>query len=190
MVTPDGESVVYQQRSDSGWTIWIASLNGKSAPRKVVDGPTADYMPAVSPNGRWLAHVSRATGRPEVYVRAYPGPGPVVPVSVSGGIEPVWSADGSRIFYRAGGTLMAAAVTTPALAITSRDSLFSDAFDGTMPHRNYDVSRDGTSFLMIAPSKAGSPEAVVVLNWLTKLQASLAGKKSPLEAADNRGFRR
>jgi serine/threonine-protein kinase len=173
-VTPNGTAVVYQQRSDSGWTIWSASLTGEGAPRKVVDDPFADYMPAVSPDGHWLAYVSSASGRTEVFARPFPGPGPAVQVSENGGTEPAWSPDGRWIYYREKGSLMAAAVSTPALAITSRTRQFRDLFDGTMPHRNYDVARDGKTFLMIAPSTAGSPEAVIVLNWLTQLREQLA----------------
>ena len=170
-VTPDGESVVYQRRSPNGWSIWSASLNGDRAPRKVPDDAFANFMPAVSPDGQWLAYQSHATGRNEVYARPFAGPGQSVQISDSGGTEPAWSADGRRIYYRIRGAFKAASVTTPDLSITSRSELFRDAFDGAMPHRNYDVRPGGTGFLMIS---GGSSEAVVVLDWMTELRARLA----------------
>jgi serine/threonine-protein kinase len=170
-VASDGRSVVYQRRSASGWSIWSASLSGDRPPRKIPDDAFANFMPALSRDGRWLAYQSHATGRHEVYARPYPGPGAAVQISDSGGTEPAWSPDGRRIYYRIRGGFRAVAVTTPTLAVTSRTPLFKDAFDGAMPHRNYDVAPDSTGFLMIT---GGGSEAVVVLNWLADMRARLA----------------
>ena len=57
---------------------------------------------AVSPNGDLVAYHSNETGRDEVYIRAFPEPGPAVRVSEGGGSDPVWSTDGSRIYFRNG----------------------------------------------------------------------------------------
>ena len=170
-VAPDGRSVVYQLRSPSGWSIWSASLTGDGPPRRVQNDAFANFMPAISRDGRWLAYQSHATGRNEVYARPYPGPGAPVQVSDSGGTEPAWSPDGRRIYYRIRGELKAVTLTTPGLAVTRRTSLFKDAFDGAMPHRNYDIAPDSTGFLMIT---GGSSEAVVVLTWLAEARARLA----------------
>jgi Tol biopolymer transport system component len=170
-VTPDGESVVYQRRSPNGWSIWSASLSGDRAARTIPDDAFANFMPALSPDGQWLAYQSHATGQHEVYARPFRGPGPSVQISDSGGTEPAWSADGRRIYYRIRGAFRAVGVTTPNLSIRSRSTLFSDAFDGAMPHRNYDVGPGNTGFLMIT---GGSSEAVVVLNWMTELRGQLA----------------
>jgi Tol biopolymer transport system component/tRNA A-37 threonylcarbamoyl transferase component Bud32 len=178
-VTPDGKNVVFNRRSASwagSWvgSIWSAPLSGEGAPQKLIDDPFNQTMPAVSPDGHWLAYVSNRTGRNEIYARPFPLGDKYVQVSDSGGTEPAWSADGHRIYYRANGALMAAALTMPVLAVTSRERQFSDVSDNTMPHRNYDVSPDGTGFLMIAPSTAATPEAVIMLNWLIKLREQLA----------------
>jgi hypothetical protein len=97
-----------------------------------------------------------------------------VQVSEDGGIEPVWSPDEGthQIYYRTNDAMMAAVVTTPTLAVVSRRQLFTDSFDSTMPHRNYDIMSDGSAFLMIAP--VANPEAVVTLNWLPRLREQLA----------------
>ncbi|HEX5109197.1 MAG TPA: hypothetical protein VFV95_12145 [Vicinamibacterales bacterium] len=53
-----------------------------------------------SPNGRWIAYVSEESGRPEIYVQAFPGPGNPVVMSVEGGSQPMWRAnDGRELFY-------------------------------------------------------------------------------------------
>jgi hypothetical protein len=177
-VTPDGRSVVFQRSSRVGIHIWSASTNGTGAPHDVVDDRLLHYMPALSPDGHWIADVSSETGQSnEVYVRPYPGPGQAVRISDGGGGEPAWSPDGHRVYYRTRGAFMAADITTPALAVTSRRRLFKDAFDGGMPHRNYDVAPDGSGFLMIT---GGSSEAVVLLHWLDELRARLAHAPSSL----------
>ncbi len=176
-VSPDGKSVVFFRRVGSG-TLWSAPLTNTGAPQKLLDDAFTNSMAAFSPNGRWMAYTSRvgkASG--EVWVRPYPGPGVAVKVSDSSGTEPAWSPDGRRIYYRSTGRFMAATVTTtPRLAVTGHTQLFADSSDNTMPHRNYDVTRDGTGFLMIAPSSTARPEAVLILNWLGSLRELLAQK--------------
>ncbi|HUQ80146.1 MAG TPA: hypothetical protein VM076_03350, partial [Gemmatimonadaceae bacterium] len=171
MVAPDGKSIVFQRPARStGWKVWSVPTSGDSMARPLVDDSLSHAMPAVSPDGRWVAEVSNGTGRNEVYVRSLPGPGAAVKVSDGGGAEPAWSPDGRRIYYRVRGAFMAANVATSPLSITSPRQLFKDAFDGAMPHRNYDVLPDGSGFVMIS---GGTPETVVVLNWLTELRARL-----------------
>ena len=80
-----------------------------------------------SPDGRWLAYVSDLSGMNEVYVNSFPDPGGRRQVSIDGGTEPVWSPDGTELFYRNGAALMAAAVeTTPDFRVRSREVLFVD----------------------------------------------------------------
>ena len=53
----------------------------------------------LSPNGKWLAYTSDESGRFEVYVTAFPGPGGKWQVSNGGGSAPAWTADGKQIYY-------------------------------------------------------------------------------------------
>jgi Tol biopolymer transport system component len=185
IATSDGQSVVFHRRAqgESNPKLWTVPLHGAGAPRRLTNDPVSGaLMPAVSPNGRWVSYVLESESRrKEVYVRSFSDSGPAVKVSDGVGSEPAWSPDGSRIYYRGNGVLMAAAVSpasntrAPALIVTSHTPQFKDASDNTMPHRNYDVLPDG-GFLMVAPSKTGNPEAVLVLNWLTRLRQRLAAQ--------------
>jgi serine/threonine-protein kinase len=127
---------------------------------------------SLSPDGRWLAHTSDQSGRTEVWVRPYPGPGVPVRVSTNGGIEPVWSRTGHELYYLEGQRVMAVAVSTgstfrfkpPTLLFDSRYRIFGQPW-------SYDVAADGR-FLMVKPTTEthASPQVVVVLNWHEELK--------------------
>ncbi|HEY0777043.1 MAG TPA: protein kinase [Gemmatirosa sp.] len=183
-VTPDGRTLVFMRKIRDVWSIWSTALDGDSAAhtvRPVLTGPHDFYMPAISPDGRWLAYVSTESGRDEVYVRPFPGPGAAVRVSDGGGVEPLWGPGGRRLFYRAAGQFVAASVArgagaAPSFVVADRTPLFRDTFDGSMPHANYAVAADGRHFVMLGGA-ARAPDAVLVANWLPEVRALLAGRK-------------
>jgi hypothetical protein len=74
--------------------------------------PFNETAPQFSPDGRWLAYISDESGRDEIYVQPYPGPGGKWEISTEGGTEPVWNPNGQELFYRSGDKMMAVDVTT------------------------------------------------------------------------------
>jgi serine/threonine-protein kinase len=143
--------------------------------------------PELSPDGRWLAYTSNVSGLPQVYVQPFPGPGRVVPVSAGIGVAPAWRRDGQEMYYLApspggaGLTMVAVDVrqsTDPEVFNPGRSRpLFSETpslrFAGTTPTRNYDVSPDGSRFLMVQQLEAApEPPASMVLvqNWSQELK--------------------
>ena len=76
--------------------------------------PDAQGSPNFSPDGRWLAYCSNESGKPQVYVHAFPGPGAKVQVSNDGGTDPVWKRTGGELFYRSGDSMMSVLVSTDA----------------------------------------------------------------------------
>ena len=127
------------------------------------------YTPALAPNGRWLAYVSEESGRPEVYVRPFPNAGGRFQVSGQGGIEPVWARSGRELFFWTGDTLMAAQVSAASefsVLGTKRLLVSSVVKPGVVT--NYDVSPDGTTFVMNMDENA-EPQVVFVLNWFDHL---------------------
>ena len=173
-VSHDGMQLIFQRIIDGIWSVWGAAVTGDSALYPIVREKYDAFMPALSPDGRWLAYATNESGRYEIYVRPYPGPGAAVQASQEGGTEPAWSADGHRLYFRDGRRMLMAALTTSsAVTITRRRVLFTDAFDGDMPmpHRNYDVTPDGRYFVMLAATPGKEPQTIVVLNWLTDFRA-------------------
>ncbi|HET9361950.1 MAG TPA: protein kinase, partial [Vicinamibacterales bacterium] len=117
-VTPDGRTVLAVAVDGGGAggadivTIPIGGNEDKPRPRPLVRTPGREGFEGLmlSPDGRWLAYTSDATGRFEIWVQPYPGPGAPVRVSPDGGVEPVWARNGRELFYLEGRTLMSVAV--------------------------------------------------------------------------------
>jgi hypothetical protein len=125
-----------------------------------------------------VAYSSDESGRWEIYVEPYPGPGPKVPVSTEGGQQPVWSRDGKELFYRNGNKMMAAAVETKdEFKITGYNELFEGRYLSMASLQNYDVAPDGR-FLMIQEPAESTPLGInVVLNWFDELERLLSVEK-------------
>ena len=113
--SPDGRDLIVAQFAggrDGDRDIVRFAPNVKSQPQFVVKTPAAEGVSgtALSPDGRWLAYVSDTTGRSELWVQAFPGPGSPVRVSSRGGVEPVWARNSRELYYLEGNKLMAVAV--------------------------------------------------------------------------------
>jgi serine/threonine-protein kinase len=139
----------------------------------VVDAYTTTQA-TLSPDGRWLAFVSNATGEREVYVTPFPGGGSTRLVSRDGGTEPRWAHSGRELFYKSRNQLMVVPVTPgPALVTGVPRPLFSVAgYHAARNRQEYDVAPDDQRFLMIrlAGSDAHA-EAIHVENWFAELRA-------------------
>jgi Tol biopolymer transport system component len=136
-----------------------------------------------SPDGRWLTYISNETGRYEIYVQPYPGPGGKWQISTEGGTEPVWNPNGRELFYRSGGKMMAVDMATqPSVAVGKARMLFEGEYVPTPATlSNYDVTSDGQRFLMLKPveqEQAAPTQINVVLNWFEELKQKVpTGKK-------------
>ena len=77
---PDGTALAFTQMDDpaSGSDIYVLPLGGDRKPFPVVRTKFSEGSPKFSPDGHWLAYSSNESGRSEVYVMAYPGPGPKI----------------------------------------------------------------------------------------------------------------
>ncbi len=178
-VAPDGRSLAYTEAiADENADIWVLPLEGDRKPIPFVKTPFNEFGPEFSPDGRFLAYVSNESGRLEVYVRPFPGPGPKRQVSVGGGTSPAWSKTGREMFYRNGDAVMAVAVTTgPEFSSAAPRILFRGEYEEpARPDwpRNYDVMPDGRQFVMIKPDPDVHPtRAQVVLHWFEELKRQM-----------------
>jgi eukaryotic-like serine/threonine-protein kinase len=164
----------------SGQDILRVPLRGpQRTATPLLAAPYVEGWPALSPDGRWLAYVSDESGRGEVYVRPFPGPGPRVIVSQNGGSEPMWARTGRELFYKAivGEPVLisASVVTVPEFRVLSRRALFAVGdYESAAPHADYDVLPDGSGFVMVRLGRAS--DINVLLNWPDLVRRQNSGR--------------
>ena len=169
----DGNYLVYTAQAENNMDLWyLKRKDGGEGfePVTFLATPFDESAPNVSPDGRFLAYCSNASGVRQVYVRPFPSGDGQWQVSANGGCQTRWSRDGKELFYVQGETLMAVQVTTtPSFVAVSTTPLFSDPhlfFRGFDPV-SYDVSADGRFVLTdsVENTKAEPPSINVVENW-------------------------
>ncbi|HWU37630.1 MAG TPA: hypothetical protein VN203_08230, partial [Candidatus Acidoferrum sp.] len=174
--SPDGRALAFTEVDPmTGWHVWFLQLGGDRKAQRFLQTPFNEGGPVFSPDGRWLAYQSDESGRSEIYVRPFPGPGGKTPISTEGGTEPVWSRNGRELFYRNGNKMMATAIETKlGFAPAKPKLLFEGDYETSIYtfEPNYDVSPDGQQFLMIKASEQESAarQINVVLNWSEELR--------------------
>jgi serine/threonine-protein kinase len=183
-VSPDGRFLAYVEAlTDVDADIWVLPLEGDESPTPLVKTPFNEFGPEFSPDGRFLAYVSNESGRLDVYVRPFPGPGLKRQVSVGGGTSPAWSRAGNEIYYRSGAALMVAAVEMrPEFSSAAPRTLFrGDYEEPARPDwpRNYEVMPDGPEFIMIKPDPEARPaQARAVFHWFEELKRQVAASST------------
>ena len=169
-VTADGTmAITAPTGTNGGFDLGLLSLGATREQRPLLETPFNEQGASLSPDGKWMAYTSSESGSDEVYVRSFPEGGSKVVVSRGGGMEPVWNRTGRELFYVGNkeGTphLVSAAFSAgPEFSVDSRTFLFDvSEFEPSQPHANYDVSPDGSRFVMV--HQGVIPEIVYVLNW-------------------------
>ena len=168
--TSDGQTLVYYEVVDGQRDIW--TLPTGAAPEPFLATEFSERAPKLSPNEKWLAYVSDHVGEDRVFVQPFPAGGPVFPVSVGQGTEPVWSRDGRELFYRSGDQLWVTDVETESgfSAGTPRLLFETPYADNDNGVASYDVSLDGQRFLMVREDRAEQDRPfVLVQNWFEEL---------------------
>jgi eukaryotic-like serine/threonine-protein kinase len=172
-VSPDGQFLIYETIDPKTQIdLWLLPLSGDRRPKPFVVTPSEEYGAQFSPDGRWVAYVSNESGRSEISVQAFPSPESKWQVSSAGGTMPRWRKDGRELFYLgAEGRLMAAEVSlSPSFDSRVPTALFNVSLLQS-PDRQYDVSPDGTRFLVNRVSKGTqSTPMTVVLDWAAGLE--------------------
>ena len=129
-------------------------------------------LPALSPDGQWLAYIVFENSRPEIFVRPLRG-GVPRQVTADGGWQPRWSANGREIVYRQPRVMLRVPIqTSPVLQIGKPEKLFDDTLVATaFGPVDYDVTSDGRRFLMVRPADTEKvpPPINIVTDWFQEL---------------------
>ncbi len=179
--SPDGKFIIYSQLNPkTNVDLYLVSTGSDKRIEMFLQTSFIEAQAHVSPNGRWVAYISNETGQFEVYIQTFPVAGGKVAVSVGGGSQPQWRADGQELYYYAPSRkLMAVEVNSnsPTFGVGIARPLFDirslgAAIDQTFPGNGYYTSaRNGNRFLV--PSLPETPERQqinVILNWTADLK--------------------
>lgn len=161
----DGRFILFgTQNSKTGQDIWALPLAGDRKPLVVAQTPFQESEGRFSPDGRWVAYGLNESGRSEIYVQPFPGPGGKVQISTGGGNFPQWRRDGREIFYLApDNRLMAVPVlqnSGSALEAGTPTSLFT-----TRPGSEFAASPDGQRFLVNTAVEDSTSPITIIFNW-------------------------
>jgi serine/threonine-protein kinase len=162
--TPDGSRLLFTRfKPDGGAEIWGMDMTGSREAKPLLPSPNNEGGAQISPDGRWMAYQSDASGESDVYVRPFPGPGNAIRISRSGGSSPLWSWDGTRLFYRVDDRVMAVRIDGKAGLRAGEPEEYHALRASRLP---FAPAPDGERFL----TTRLNPEALqhqirVILNW-------------------------
>ena len=170
-LTPDGGVVAFNEFGD----LWMLQIEDDREPQPFLISPNAEFHPKFSPDGKWIAYVSDELGPRHVYVSPYPKADVKYLVSEGEvGAQPVWSPDGTELFYRSGDQMMTVSVETePTFRAGRPEVLFEGKYVNSRinpwnPY--YDISADGQRFLMIKDVEGRTGQINVIVNWSEELK--------------------
>ena len=156
-------------RPNTGFDIWTVDLVEDRTTTPYVQTEFNEQAPSFSPDGRWIAYQSDATGRDEIYIGPFPASTHQWQVSAEGGVEPRWSTDGRELFYRNGRKLMAVDVQTGTEPILGKPIVLFETSEGI--GNAFDVAPDGQRFVMIDATTDPLPSHLnLVLHWDEELK--------------------
>jgi dipeptidyl aminopeptidase/acylaminoacyl peptidase len=170
--SPDGDVLLYRSSStETAFDLWALSLKDRTT-SPVVQTKFAEREAQFFPGGGWFAYQSNESGRFEIYMKPFPdfGRERIGPISANGGTQVRWRRDGTELFYLGlDNSLMAVS-----MRVTSNGQAFelgtpvrlfpTNAMGQAVFLQQYDVSHDGTRFLITTTQEDTSP-MTVILNW-------------------------
>ena len=163
-------------RSDSkaAAAIWVLPFTptGAGKPYPLLKEPYDESNAKFSVDEKWVAYTANESGRSEIYVAPFPGPGGKRQISNAGGLHPRWRDDGNELFYvDPGGALMAVEIAAKSGNVEVRAVRPLGIPTVTTRGWTYDVSADGQRFLVAArPAQKSSEPLTLVSNWTMLLK--------------------
>ncbi len=173
----DGNFVLFRSTDpETNHDIWALPTGGDQKPFMVVQTNFQERDAQFSPDGKWIAYQSDESGRFEIYLQPFPGPGVKSTISTNGGAQVRWRSDGKELFYIAlDGRLMAVPMNLASGSSSGQTfeagapvPLFATRIGGAVQgtaRQQYVVSPNGQRFLMNTVTDEDASPITVVLNW-------------------------
>lgn len=154
---------------DTGVDIYAVTIGDSPTLEPHLRSPADEREPDISPDGKWIAYASNTTGRYEVFVQPFFGPGRRTRISRDGGNDPQWSSDGRKLFYRRRDYIMVVDVDAASEISVSEPKIHLRAELDTTQMRNWDVGPDD-QIVLVESDPTTTREFQVVLNWFKAVQ--------------------
>jgi Tol biopolymer transport system component len=140
-------------KGEKDYGISLLDMNTKKITR-IDQAGSAQHSSQISRNGRWIAYTSDETGRAEIWVEPLPATGKRLQLTSQGGSHPQWSPDGSRLYYDQGGKIFRLELSVQADGLKTGEpvALPITGFQQGEIRRQYDLTPDGKSFVMLFPA--------------------------------------
>jgi len=189
---PSGKFLAFtENRPQTGYDLMILPMDGDEAsgwkpgkPTVFQNTPSIETDPMFSPDGHWIAYSSNETGRFEIFVTPFPGPGGKWQISTDGGIYPTWSRTRHDLFYL---QLSDQRIVVASYGVegdsfkADKPHVWSDVRLATRPRaiattsgRNFDLHPDGDRFAVaLAPqaqTEARQDKVVFIFNFFDELK--------------------
>lgn len=176
--TPDGKAIVFSncaKQCDLAMVSLDEGKAGKATVKVLFKTDFNERAAKVSPDGRWIAYSSDASGQEEIFVRPWPNVSEGRwQVSNNGGGAPMWSSDGARLYYvqPVSNELMSVTIDGGKQFSAGRPTRVADfsGYDWQGPGggANFAISNDEKRVL--AMKSTPNNKIVVVLNWLEEVK--------------------
>ena len=176
----DGKTLIFHQStalSSEGWGIHYINLDSSQIITTYIDSDYNERLPALSPDGNFIAYSSDETGRYEIYVSTFPEIKFKHLLSIAGGTEPVWSKDGKALYYRNNYNMMKVPIEIkPNFNPGKPILLFEKKFNMGTYGINYDISPDGDHFLMVKielPKQESLNDIKIIQNFFEEVERKM-----------------
>ena len=189
--SPDGKTLAFTKYRAGEQQIWALSLDGDRALKLIAGGNATNQAGGLdfSPDGRWIAYRTNETNPPHIQLQPFPTTGVHYDTASAGGSYPMFSRDGTQLFYRrqvaggaAEGQLALVDISRGAPRFTNERVLPVRGIRVFFGHRDYDISKDGKRLMVVLPEKeeavvaAPPPQINVVLNWHEELRTRVPSR--------------
>ncbi|MBS1828871.1 MAG: protein kinase [Acidobacteria bacterium] len=175
--SPDGRWMAFtRQGNETTYDIWVIERKpdgGFGEPRNLLASQFGETNPRISPDGKFLAYVTDATGRNEIVVCSFPDGARKWQVTSIGAGSPAWNPNGKELFFVSASRVMRVATQLgESFSWSPPEEVFSgDATLATRVVGQLDVTPDGQRFLSAEGVTNGVPPTIhVVENWTELLK--------------------
>jgi serine/threonine protein kinase len=173
----DGRFLLFQDRdAQTNFDLWVLPMSGdKKEPIAFLKSAFEERNGQFSPDSKWIAYQSNSTGRAEISIKPFPGPGEEFTISKDGGAQPRWNKNGKEIFYISlDGKMMPTSVKLSpdgrSAEVGTPVALFPVRIAGSpvsnIDKQQYAVSSDGQRFLVNLAADEGAASPInLIYNW-------------------------